>query len=264
MKHCSAWLASVIFIFLVFTGVPVYGNGSGQVVDAQDSLVNGVVFEPKSFFFADSYWPYRRCGFNVNKEEGTSLIVYLHGGSARGGDNGRQLKENGLEQITEYVKNKGMSAVIVVPQCPAEDPQGAMMDWVKMKEVIVNMIAFEKPCGSSKVYIFGGSMGGAAIWDMLSLYPDLFASAMICAANPRTCSASNVAKTPVYVVAGSADRLMGRRFAYLDHFLDMVGSCGGKCRLDVEQGWDHRRTCEESYTAERLDWVFSYICQHNQ
>jgi predicted esterase len=93
---------------------------------------------------------------------------------------------------------------------------------------------------------------------MLSTYPDLFTAAMACAGNPKGCSAEKVAQTPVYAVMGSADKIMRPEEVNLQTFLDAVGAGGGEYRFDTEAGWDHEKTCKESYTAERLDWVFSH------
>lgn len=29
--------------------------------------------------------------------------------------------------------------------------------------------------------------------------------------------------------------------------------------LDTEEGWTHQNTCEQSYTDERLDWLFAHV-----
>ncbi|MBQ7530792.1 MAG: hypothetical protein IJT12_03730 [Paludibacteraceae bacterium] len=34
-------------------------------------------------------------------------------------------------------------------------------------------------------------------------------------------------------------------------------AAGGVMRLDSVAGWSHQNTCEMSYTAQRLDWVFA-------
>lgn len=106
------------------------------------------------------------------------------------------------------------------------------------------------------VYIFGGSMGGTGTWSMLSTYPRLFTAAMPVAGNPSKCDADNVATTPVYTVMGTSDRIMSVETA--SDFISELNSIGAITRFDIEEGWTHEMTCIQSYTTERLDWVFGH------
>ena len=221
-------------------------------------LPEDIVFTEKTYSFANADRPYRRAEINIKKGVTPSLIVYLHGGSAKGDDNLRQMNEPAITGIAGYVKSKGIRAVFIVPQCPEKDNQGKIMDWVKMSKALEYLITSEKSGTDAKVYLFGGSMGGTGTWNMLSSYPEMFTAAMACAGNPRGCTASNVAKTPVYAVMGSSDKVMKPEEVNLQAFLDEVYAAGGKYKFDTEDGWDHERTCKESYTSSRLDWVFSH------
>ena len=217
-----------------------------------------IEFVAKTYVFANSDRPYRRAEINVKEGFTPSVILYLHGGSAKGSDNAKQMEEPAILRIAEYVRDQGISAVFLVPQCPEKDSQGKMMDWVKMGKALEYLIKSEMASTESRVYIFGGSMGGTGTWNMLSSYPDLFTAAMPCAGNPKGCDAANVAKTPVYAVMGSADKVMKPEEVNLQSFLDAVKTAGGLFKFDTEEGWDHERTCKESYTSTRLDWVLSH------
>lgn len=217
-----------------------------------------IVFISKTYRFADVDMPYRRAEINFKDGVSPFVIVYLHGGSAKGGDNSRQLDEPGVKKIAEYIRNKGLSAVFLVPQCPKRDPQGRMMDWVKMGSAVEFLIKSEMSSSDTNVYIFGGSMGGGGVWHMLSTYPELFTAAMICAGNPRRSNAINVARTPIYAVMGSEDRIMQPDKVNLQTFLDKVEAAGGEYKFDTEAGWSHEQTCRESYTSSRLEWIFSH------
>lgn len=224
----------------------------------KDSSPKEISFESATYSFAAGERPYRRAEINLKGGVTPAVILYLHGGSAKGTDNVKQMEEPAIQCISEYVRAKGISAVFLVPQCPETDSQGKMMDWVKMAKALEYLIGREKKTAAARVYIFGGSMGGTGTWNMLSTYPDLFTAAMACAGNPKGCSAEKVAQTPVYAVMGSADKIMRPEEVNLQSFLDAVGAEGGEYRFDTETGWDHEKTCKESYTAERLDWVFSH------
>ena len=43
----------------------------------------------------------------------------------------------------------------------------------------------------------------------------------------------------------------------VESFCTEVLAAGGTFTLETEEGWTHQNTCEESYTDERLDWLFA-------
>lgn len=112
------------------------------------------------------------------------------------------------------------------------------------------------------VYIFGGSMGGTGTWTMLSLYPELFSAAMPVAGNPSRCNVENVSKTPLLTVMGTGDKIMN--IETVKDFLSELDDIGALYRFDIEEDWSHEDVCTQSYTIERLDWVFSYSRQSTQ
>lgn len=215
------------------------------------------VFAPETYTFDGTELPYRRAEINHKEGMVPSVIIYLHGGSAKGSDNESQMQEPAIETIAEYVISNEHSAVFLVPQCPEKDSQGRMMDWVKMDSALEFLIKSEMSSPQVNVYILGGSMGGTGTWNMLSSFPDLFSGAIACAGNPKGCSAANVAKTPVYAVMGSADKIMKPEVVNLQTFLDDVAKAGGMYKFDTEDGWDHETTCTQGYTPKRLAWLFS-------
>ena len=222
----------------------------------QPTPTQQIVFEEKTYSFANADRPYRRAEINLKEGVTPSVIIYLHGGSARGNDNAKQMEEPAIQVISSFARDRGISAVFLVPQCPEKDSQGKMMDWIKMERALEYLISTERKTAAAKVFLFGGSMGGTGTWNMLSAYPDLFTSAMPCAGNPKDCIAANVAKTRVYAVMGSQDKVMKPEKVNLQSFLDEVEAAGGEYQYDLVEGWDHETTCKESYTATRLSWVF--------
>ena len=59
---------------------------------------------------------------------------------------------------------------------------------------------------------------------------------------------------------GSDDRLM--TVPRVDEFVERLKGKGGKAIMDVENGWRHVQTCTDSYTPQRLDWIFSHTRQY--
>ena len=46
------------------------------------------------------------------------LVIYLHGGLKRGSDNVRQMNEDAIYTIADYLCRNCINAFMIVPQCP--------------------------------------------------------------------------------------------------------------------------------------------------
>lgn len=195
--------------------------------------------------------PYRQAVISQN-DSPTKMVIYLHGGTSKGNDNTKQMAEPGIDSIAQYISKNNLSAVFIIPQCPADESWGG-----RLTEVIKNLIEDRKDAFNDikDVYILGGSMGGTGTWTMLSKYPGLFSAGMPVAGNPSKCDVSNVAQTPLFTVMGTEDRIMGIE-AITDFTIQLEGM-RAKYVFEVEDGWTHEDTCIKSYTSDRLEWVFS-------
>lgn len=207
--------------------------------------------------FAGTTLNYRKATI-ANADEGSkSLVIYLHGGSSCGTDNETQMGEAGIDSISNYLVRQGVNATFVVPQCPDRTKGwGGMANSVK---ALLDFMVRTEGIDTTRIYIFGGSMGGTGTWKVLSTYPDYFAAGMPCAANPTGMNAANVATTPVLNVMGLADKIMDEdvRTTALS-FIAELQSLGDDARYEAVDGWTHEVTCIQSYTTERLNWVFAH------
>ena len=219
-----------------------------------DNNPQSIVFSKESATVNNTTLPYREALIGgISTSNKGALILYLHGGSSKGGDNEAQMSEPGIHDIAEYLSSKGIASVMIVPQCPSSSSWGGQMNGV-LKGVIDGYVQ-EGIVDTSRIYIFGGSMGGTGTWGLVSAYPRLFTAAMPVAGNPSRSVVANVVPTAIYTVMGTADNLMS--IDTVTAFAEELTNAGGTIRFDIEQGWDHATTCTESYTPERLAWIFS-------
>lgn len=165
-----------------------------------------------------------------------------------------QMQEPGIDSIANWLRDNKRKAVMLIPQCHADKA------WLgTTQEVLVALIRTYIDRGAvaaDKVYILGGSMGGTGTWGMLSNHPELFAAAMPVAGNPAGMDAEAVAKTPVLTVMGTADRIM--KISNVETFLDEMDNYRAEYELDIEEGWTHEDVCKNSYTGQRLNWLFGH------
>lgn len=198
--------------------------------------------------------PYRIAETGTSGSGKRALVLYLHGGSSKGTDNETQMSEAAIDSIAIFLDREGINALFVVPQCPSDKSWGGPV--LGVLKALTDRYTDGGDADPSRIYLFGGSMGGTGTWSMLSAYPGLFAAAMPVAGNPSKCDAASVAKTPVFTVMGTADKLMN--IDATAGFVDRLRAEGGEAMFETEEGYTHEMTCIRSYTSPRLRWVFSH------
>lgn len=214
----------------------------------------------------ESTFTYERgsfAGFNLNYRKadvGDSakiIVLYLHGGSGQGDDNEAQMKTPAIMEIYNYLKGKDKSFTMFVPQAPyGQQWMGSAIPALK------EMLDKYSDTEGTEVYILGASMGGLGTWNMLSAYPGYFTAAMPVAVDTPSGKVDPYLETRIYSVVGGDDRR--RNIGKCKSFFKKLTEHGGEAKLDVENSWGHRQTCEKSFTPERLDWLFSRGCTEDE
>lgn len=240
-----------VFLFMaaLFTAV----SASAANVVPADTLT----FASYQRDFAGTTLNYRKANIINSKEGSKALVIYLHGGSNCGTDNVTQMSEAGIDSISNYLVRNDVKASFIVPQCPDRTKGwGGIASSIKS---LLDFIVRTDNIDPTRIYIFGGSMGGTGTWKILSTYPDYFAAGMPCAANPSGMNATNVATTPVYNVMGLADKVMdGDVRTVAEEFVSQLQSLGDDVNYETVEGWTHEITCIQSYSTERIRWVLSH------
>lgn len=226
-------------------------------------------FKSGTFSYEGRTLNYRESSINAEQSGDAALVVVLHGQYANGSDNESQLHQDAMIRIWHHLGTSEMKAVMLAPQCPMDyewDENANELARISMSELLKEMIdeyvKKHSTIDASRIYILGYSdaykpAGGGGVWRMLNDYPDMFAGAMVVAADPDDAvSPSKVAKTPVLLVKGESD-VYAVSMA-LDGFADLVHDAGGIFREEIIQAGSREDLCREAFTSERLDWVMQY------
>lgn len=226
-------------------------------------------FKAGSFTQEGKTLNYQASHFQPSQEGEAPLVVVLHGQYANGSDNEAQLHQDAMIKIWHYLNTSKIKAVMLAPQCPTgsewdENPNKLSRQTMSelLKAAIDDYVKKQRSVDLSRIYILGYSdaykpAGGGGVWRMLNDYPDMFAGAMIVAADPdESISPTNVAKTPVMLVKGESD-VYAVSMA-LESFGDLVHDAGGTFREEIIQIGSREDLCREAFTTERLDWVMQY------
>ena len=74
----------------------------------------GRQFEPMEY----DGLPYQQLAYNVKGAKKPSLVIFLHGGHARGNDNQAQIQLPAVRDIKDFILTSNIPAYFLVPQCP--------------------------------------------------------------------------------------------------------------------------------------------------
>lgn len=223
---------------------PATGNPAGP-------LDEEIVFSYEEGIFAATTIPYRKAVVNGNSGTRPVLCLYLHGGSSRGSDNEAQLLEPAVDSIVNYLSANNISAIVIVPQCPSNRSWGGTMN--RPLKLLVE--SFLPLVDTSRIYCFGGSMGGTGVWSLLNYDTHLFAAGMTVAGNPTGCNPDSVFRTSVCAVVSSADEVIDH--TQVTDFFFQLPDNAPVCSFNIVNGWTHQETCEKSYNTPLLSWMFN-------
>ena len=232
-------------LFIVLALLSMLGMG--------ESFAQETTFSKETFTYGGITLPYRKANISGDGDK-ASLVIYLHGGSSKGNDNETQMQEPGIDAISTWLSENNRKAIMLVPQCATN------LSWLgTMQDALASLLKSYIERGvadADKVYILGGSMGGTGTWNMLANYPELFAAAMPVAGNPSGLNAEAVAKTPLFTVMGTADKIM--KISNVEDFLKDMDAYNAEYKFEIEDGWTHEDVCKKSYTDVRLAWLFKH------
>ncbi len=122
------------------------------------------------------------------------LVVFLHGLDERGTDNKKQLTHGGKLFANDSLRSK-YPAMVVFPQCPETafwayqkvpklgagltlPAKAAQTDVEEALKALIDACAEMPNIDPSRIYLVGISMGGMAVFDLVSRYPNTFAAAV--------------------------------------------------------------------------------------
>lgn len=218
------------------------------------------LFEEYSQTYLGTDLKYRVAAIGDVGNQSPVLVVYLHGRSASGNDNLKQLAKEGVHSLYNYLEKNAIPSCLLVPQCPEfrrwneREKDGTQMA-AALKQMIDEFIK-SHAVDPHRVFIFGDSMGGAGVFRMLNDYSDYFSAGMIAASVPRGVSAGNVCKTPLCYVVGTDDDVV-----YGKDTKKMIKSLQKKkadLKYEVWEGKTHQQTCREAFTDENIEWVLNH------
>jgi predicted peptidase len=178
------------------------------------------------------------------------LMLFLHGSGERG-DNLEMVKSHGVPKLIEA--GQEFPFIVVSPQCPAgygwtKAPLGPLLDDLEQHLQI----------DTTRVYLTGLSMGGAATWGLANDFPNRFAAlAPICGGGDEIWM-GKITHLPIWAFHGAKDELVPlEETTELVNELKRLGS--KKVKLTVYKNAGHD-SWTRAYANPRLyEWMLAQV-----
>ncbi len=181
------------------------------------------------------------------------VILFLHGSGERGDDTQAHLK-NGVESLV------GQPAIIVAPQCPADDTWGG--SWYggdsRTQRTVVSLVrelGRRRSVDAGRISLIGYSMGAIGSWAIIARYPELFCAAVPIAGDLEPESARGLAQFPLWAFNGADDRLVLPE--HTRQVASMMKQLGGVFRYTEFPGVGHDAWKPAFATPELMPWLLS-------
>lgn len=180
------------------------------------------------------------------------LLIFLHGASLCGTDMNK-VKRYG--PISAVAKGRYIDSYIMAPQ----NPGGAWNPEKIMK--IVNWAIANYAVDTTRIYVYGMSLGGYGTIDLAATYPDRIAAAMAICGGGTVKDFKGLTRVPLWIIHGTADKAVSVKES--DRVVEAIKKCGDDSRLIYSrmQGIDHGQPARIFYMFQTYDWLFGHSTQ---
>lgn len=253
---------SAALIFLFF----------GSMAIAQETSM----YQKKAFITAKDTLSYRMLyPENFSKDASYPLILFLHGAGERGNDNEKQLMHGG-KLFTEASHRKNFPAIVIFPQCPADDywsnvevdrssnPVGLDFQYKKgptdamgLVLKLMDDLGGKSYVDKNQIYLMGLSMGGMGTYELLYRKPDVFAAAVaICGGGEPESVEKYAKKVPLWAFHGAKDNVVNPEESI--KMVSAILKAGGFPKFTMYDDADHNSWDSAFAEPDFLPWLFSH------
>ncbi len=197
-------------------------SASGEISDIEAKLNLEDNWNAKSYKASNGVnMPYQiYMPANYDDERAYPCILYMHSAGVRCTDNSH-IKQGEAAFLFNLVKSKYKDDVIVIAPCcpetekwvPVDNWNSITYDFINKKPApymvatmeLFNYYRTELNIDDTRLYTYGMSMGGFAVWDLLTRNAGLFAAAVPVAGAGDPAAVGDAAGTAIWIFHGSVD-----------------------------------------------------------
>lgn len=232
-------------------------------------ITQDLVYKPKHIDGSLNYRLYVPKNKITNK---LPLILYLHGAGSRGNDNFKELDNIAYYFISHKVQ-KNNPTFVLAPQCPlnsvwmqldsASTPfmhynQDNASEKIEITLIVslLNDLINKYPIDKNRMFIIGFSMGATGVWDIITRYPEMFASASVIGGASDTSKAYLLKSTPVWAFTGEYDKAYSPELN--ERMVQKINSFGGESHHIVIKESGHDCTKQALKILFENNWPYNY------
>ncbi|WP_299555479.1 alpha/beta hydrolase-fold protein [Seonamhaeicola sp.] len=238
-------------------GTCKYWNEKGDL-EYDLTFKNGINQSPETVSY--QYITYLPTSYASNALKEYPLLIFLHGGSARGTDTLDLYDAGPFDQI---YRGRNFPFIIVAPQCP-KNIRWSTENWF---ENFYSDLIKEYRIDTNKVYLTGESLGGSGTWYIATKYSDKFTAIAPMSGFTRHMdyiseNIENLKKMPIWAFHGELDNVVPvEETDYLINRLNDINSQVKYTRKKSVGHWIHWLVYPEN---ELYDWFMSYDKRNNK
>lgn len=208
---------------------------------------------------------------NLDTKKNYPAILYMHSAGVRCDDNSHIYTGEAkfLRNIEEGAYKDDV--LIIAPCCPKSAKWVDVDAWDSVEfdsdvmapstHMTAALEIFGKfldafPIDMSRLYLYGMSMGGLAVWDILARRPKVFAAAAIAAGRGTPMHANRMVDVAIWIFHGTKDNAVPYRHALIMH--DALVDAGKKdLRFTTFENAGHGIWEKTANTNGFIDWMFA-------
>ncbi|MDQ3798787.1 MAG: prolyl oligopeptidase family serine peptidase [Acidobacteriota bacterium] len=203
---------------------------------------------------------------HYDKNKKYPLVLWLHGGAGRGGDNEKQISGGNAPGATVWTTRESQArnpAFVLAPQCPPGESWSAINDAErkpsKHLETVVELLRdLRKEYGgidADRLYVAGQSLGGYGAWALITEYPEMFAAAIPLCGGGNAAKAKNLVNVSIWAFHGDEDKAVDVKESR--KMIEAVRKAGGNPKYTEYKGVGHAVWERAFAEPELLPWVFA-------
>ena len=232
-------------------GVCKYWNEKGNL-EYEITFKNGINQSPKSVFY--QYITYLPADYANDLSKEYPLLIFLHGGSARGKDTLDLYSSGPFDQI---YRGRNFPFIVVAPQCP-KHLRWSTENWF---DNFYSDLIKKYRIDTNRVYLTGASLGGSGTWYLATKYPDKFtAIAPMCGFTRHMDYISenieNLKYTPIWAFHGESDNVVP--VEETDYLINKLSEINSQIKYTRERDVGHSIHWLVYPETEIYDWFLKH------
>jgi len=215
---------------------------------------------------------------DYDKNESYPLVIFFHGAGEIGSDNRKQVTYpySIVTRLLTEENRENHECIIIAPQAGGQwvntpwsegnytRSEIAESKYMTAAEELIQSIKKSYSIDSDSVYATGVSIGGFAVWDIISRHPDWFAAAIPVCGGADISYAEKLINMPIWTFHGSADTTVpveGTR-----EMAEAIKGAGSESIIYTEYENAGHNVWNMAYVEDDLlEWLFSKtISSHTQ